>query len=183
VTSLIAIPNNAGPALRYVNSAPSTAITNTASETIFDTVFTLPSQTQYSIQPPSLLRLKCWGILSTGLLNLGLTINIRMGGLQGAIIATTGAITLAASLANAGWKLEAACLITSIGAGASMQAQGYCDFSAGALNISGCYMPNSGPLSLNTLVSNDVVVTATWATASASNVIQSMITLAELHGP
>lgn len=161
----------------------STAITNTNAETIFDQFFTYPSQQSRSPQSPELIRLHADGLISSGLINLGLTINVRWGGLSGALLATTGAITIAASLSQAYWTANMTCVITAPGSSGTMQAQGYINFQAGLLSVSTPSMANTSPITISTAASNDLVLTATWTTAAAANSIQQTTAYALVDGP
>jgi hypothetical protein len=44
-------------------------------------------------------------------------------------------------------------------------------------------MPNASPISMDTTVSNDIVVTAQWGTAAAANSIQLRSIVVEVDGP
>lgn len=183
MAALVPAGNLNGRRLCYVNSAPSAVISNTTAETAFDQVFTFPSQSQYPVQPVMALRCKAWGIVSTGLLNLSLTLRARWGGLTGGIICSTGSFGLASSLTAAGWSVEGFVLITSVGVGALMEVQGYASFTSTALSVAADHMPNPTPISLDTSVSNDVVLTAQWGTATVNNQIQLRACIFEVDGP
>jgi len=123
------------------------------------------------------------GLVSTGLINLNITLRLRWGGIGGAIICSTGVSALGASLNDVGWSCNATCLITDVGADGEMEIQGYAAFASGVLSIGADYMPNTSPIALNTTITNDVVVTAQWANATANNQIQVRTMVVEVDGP
>src|SRR5262245_27647115 len=104
MTALVSLPNAQAKRWCYCNDQVSSAITNITGEQAFDLAFAYPSQSQRAPNTPTLFRFKAMGIMSTGLLNLGMRLRIRVGGLSGAVIADTGAITAAASLSSSGWE-------------------------------------------------------------------------------
>jgi len=183
VTALISLSNSSNLPLRYVNSSPSTAITNTATETVFDQIFTYPSQPNRYTLAPTLIRMKAWGIVSTGLLNLGLTIQSRWGGISGTVLASSGAITLASSLSQQAWNADLTCVIQSTGSSGTMESQGFLSVTAGLLSVSAASMSNISTISMSTIASNDVVLTAQWTTAAAANSIQARLIHVLVDGP
>lgn len=183
MTALVSASNTQGPRLVYVNSAPSTAITNTTTETVFDTIATYPSQSQRYTLPITRILLEADGVMSTGLLNLGLTIRCRWGGLSGPVIATTGSFTAAASLSSNGWSSRVKILIDATGPSGQIETQGFCSFSSGLISISASQMANSSTFSTDMTQSYDVVLTAQWGTATANNSIQARIMEMQIDGP
>ena len=184
MTQLVLAANTVGASkLCLVNSAPSTAITNTANETVFDQFYTFPSQSQRSTQPTTLIRLKAYGIYSTGLVNLGLTLRVRWGGLSGTLLCSSGSITLAVSANNSGWFVDSMILIQGIGAGGMMESQGYASFTAGAVSVNALSMANAGTFSVDMTGASDLVVTAQWGTAAAANSIQMRTCVIDIDGP
>lgn len=168
----------------YLNTAASSAITNTANETAFDQFFTFPSQSQrYLVPPPLLLRMQAYGLVSTGLINLGMRLRVRWGGVSGSVLLDTGTLTLAGSLSNSGWQCEAACLITTSSASGQLEAQGYGSFSAGPLSVAALQMANAGPVATDFTTTNDVVITWQWATAATANSAQLRVGFSILDGP
>lgn len=183
MASLVPMQNTLNPPMRYVNSAPSSAITNTTTETAFDQIFTFPSMPNRYVQPTTLIRMKAWGVVSTSLLNLGLTLRVRWGGVSGVLLASTGLITLASSLSQQAWNAEMTCAIQSIGASGSMEAQGFLNVTAGLLSISAASMSNVSPVSISTVSSNDIVMTAQWSVSDPSDSIQARIIHVLVDGP
>lgn len=171
------------PRLCYVNPAPSSVITNTAAETIFDQVFTFPSQSQRMVAATTLIRLRAFGIFSTGLINLNVTLSARWGGLSGTVIVTSGSFALVASATNAGWEIDLVILIQGTGEAATLEAQGYASFAGAALVMSELALANSGTFTIDTRNPSDLVLTAQWGTAASANQIQLRACTVEIDGP
>ena len=182
MTAMISVSPGNSPRMCYINSGPSSVITNTVTETVFDQIFTYPSQSQRSVQPNILVRLKAYGIYSTGLLNLTLTLRARWGGIAGAILCSSGVLALAPSAANAGWSFDLALLIQAIGISGALEGQGYGSFSAGLLSILPAHMPNASTFIIDTTSASDLVLTAQWGTAAAANQIQLRTCVVEVDG-
>jgi hypothetical protein len=183
MTAMVQMANYYNRPLRYVSAGPSTAITNTNTESVLDQVFTYPSMAGRDTEAPTLIRMKAWGIVSTGLVNLGLTLNVRWGGVSGTILASTGAITLASSLSQQAWNAEMTCQLTAGGASGSMESQGFLSVTAGLLSISAASMANVSTIGISTVAANDLVMTAQWTTAAAANSIQSRLMYVLVDGP
>lgn len=183
MTALVSMQNSYNPPMRYVNASPSTPITNTSAETVIDQVFTYPADPSRYSQAPTLLRMKAWGIVSTGLLNLGFTLRVRFGGLTGTLLASTGAITIASSLSQQAWNADMTCVFTDTGPTGSMEAQGFLTLNAGLLSVSAASMANVSSISISTVNANDVVMTAQWTTAASANSIQARIIHVLVDGP
>jgi hypothetical protein len=111
VTALKLLTNVGTPRRSYVNFAPSNAITNTSTETAFDPTYTVPDQNSFSLPPHTTIRMRAWGVISTGVLNLGLTLRIRWGNISGTVIASSGGITVAGLLSDGGWWMESVIIL------------------------------------------------------------------------
>lgn len=180
--ALIRVLNSYSPPFLYVNDGVSSAITNTTTETAFSQFLTFPNAAQRYIQPITMCRIKATGIMSTGLLNLGLTLRLRWGGISGSIICTTGSFNLAASLSDAGWAAESIFLITAVGTTGAMEVQGNGSFSSGLISASLSHMSNNASFTIDTTITNDVVLTAQWGTATANNSIQIRTLTSQIDG-
>lgn len=180
--ALVSVTNPAVPRRTYANTAPSNTVTNTTSETAFDQYFTMPSQFE-GLTPNSLVRFYASGIMSTGLLNLGFTFRIRWGGAGGTIVATTGGISLTASLSDGGWYCRSEFMIRTPAAAGAAECQTLAAFQAGALTAVPIFMPSTGTFAIDTTTQNDIVLTVQWNTATANNSIQVRSMVAEIDTP
>lgn len=183
MATMVPAQNTNGPRLLSVNDSASSVITNTTTETAFNCPYTFPSQSQHSIQPVTLIRYKAYGIVSTGLLNLNMTVRARWGGISGTVLCSTGVFALGSLLSDAGWSMNGVLQINSTGASGSMEAQSYGAFNSGLLSISAVHMPATASTTIDTTVTNDLVITAQWGTAAAANQIQLLSYVVEVDGP
>lgn len=179
MTYLVAVNNSAGPRWCYVNSGPSAAITNVNGETAFDQVFGIPSQSQMTIQPTSIIRVRVAGIFSTDtLLGTGLTLNTRWGGISGTLIQSTGAFIAPISQTNMAWWIQGVILVNTIGSVAEMESQFFTSFDANATMLS--RLKNGAPIPFSSIAGADLTVSANWAVASANNSIQIRAMVVEI---
>lgn len=180
MTDMTFLPNTVGKKWLAVNSAVTNVVSNTTAETAFDQTFPFPSQIQHVHVPPMLVRIKGFGIISTGAVNLGCTVRVRFGGIGGSVIATTGSFSLTSLLSDQGFSIESEFVVTSSG---QIESQGVAVFSSGLLTVAMNQMANAAPISFDPTISNDVVVTCQWVTATTSNKMQFRTLHAELDGP
>lgn len=181
MTSLVALPNALSPRWCYASSGPSTPIVNITGERLFDQVFSYPNQSKKAPNTPTLLRVKCSGIMSTGILNLGMRMRVRLGGLTGTLIGDSGALTATASLSDSGWEAWMTGILTTAGGVSSfMELQGFVAFTGGLLSLQTLYMPNPSAISFDNTVDQDIAFTWQWTTASASNSTQMRVQHAEI---
>lgn len=183
MTALVSAGNTNGPRLCFVNSGPSSVITNTTTETVFDQVFTYPDQSHRYTLPTTVVRVEAFGVMSTGLLNLGLTLRLRWGGISGSVIATTGAVTLTSSLSNEGWFFKGVCMIDSTGGSGTLEAQGFGSFGSTLTGALSDHSSNTSTFTIDTINAQDIVLTAQWATATANNQIQIRTITVDVDGP
>lgn len=183
MASLVYAGNTSAPRGCWVNAGPSSVITNNTAETAFDQVFTFPAQAQRYIAPTSILRLRGYGLISTGLLNTGCTLRLRWGGVSGTLIASTGGLTLAISQSNAGWYFNVYCRIDAVGSPGAMEAQGNIQFESGLLTVLSNHLTNTTTMVIDTAAATDIALTAQWGTAQASNQISIRAMTVEIDGP
>lgn len=167
----------------YASNSVSNTVTNNTAETVLNQFYTLPSQSQQNVAAKTLIRLRASGIISTALLNFALTLRLRWGGLTGTVVGTTGSLSVGGSLSSAGWNMEADFVILATGTPGSLDAQSRIFISDGLLGINSGQMANTSPFSIDTSVSSDLVLTAQWGTASASNQFQQLRMVAEIDVP
>lgn len=159
----------------YWATADATPVANTTTETALFPAFTLPAN---FLQDGRCLRIVAYGKLSTtGTPTL--TFAIRLGGAAGTLIATTEALTMGSGVANVNWALEAMLQVRSNGATGTVIVFGKCFVHTAAgtvlvnvFGVSGFDAPASVAVDLT--VQQDLVVTADWSAASASNTITGM---------
>jgi hypothetical protein len=155
-------------------------ITNTTTETtLFGLIIgstTLPSNT---LAQASTLRIRMSGMYSTAAVPGNLTIRLKMGA---TVIASSVITALLVSASNVGWEAEALISCRTAGAGGTVMPGGsfaYATSTASARTFAD--LTNVGTTSaVDTTVTQQVDLTAQWATASASNTIVTLIATLEL---
>ena len=153
-------PIKGGP-LRLALLTPSAAIANTAAETAFNKVYTIPANTLWA--GGSVVRVRAAGRYSTtGTPNL--TLKIRLGG---NII--SGVLSLTANNASSyGWSAEADAIVLTSGAGGTARGGFAVTNVLGVASYGPVY---SVSFALNTTIARDVDITAQWGAADPANTI------------
>lgn len=183
MASLIRASSFSFPRRTYLNSAVSNVVTNTTTETVLDQFYTHPATNVETSNPNTAIRLEASGVMSTGILNLGFNFRMRWGGIGGTVIATTGGISVASSLSDGGWWFRSTIFLRNPSFIGTAECQSYGAFQGGALTNIPVFMPSVGTFSINTSTPIDVVLTAQWTTATASNQIQIRSFMADCDQP
>jgi hypothetical protein len=120
-------------------------------------------------------RIKAWGIASvTGTPTL--TLRSRLGGVAGTALGSSTGRTASSGVTNRAWQVTAdlTCLTTGA-AGTWFASQVTIEsitLAAGPPFVApGMILDGTSAVTLDTTVSQDFVITATWGTASASNTL------------
>jgi len=132
----------------------------------------------------SVFRLTAWGVFSTTSTPT-LSLGFYLGGVAGAALLTTGAITTGTTLTNVPWLVEAIVVIRTTGATGSAKSRGRCEFGTSVSAISHLPMPNTADTStvtIDTTTAKQFTVGAQWGTANASNTITCQHFLVESLG-
>lgn len=155
-----------GGSLVYSNSAASSAIANTITETAFSIPsYTIPANT---LVAGTIVRIKIWGIYSTAIVPPTINLKIKLGGTT---YLATGAITTIGSLSNQQFTGEADLTCFTAGAGGTIQADGLGFLETAATTSLSVSVPNTTTQAINTTTTQAVTCTVTWGTANASNTI------------
>lgn len=181
MANLTAIANGGASRLCYVNTAPSNVITNDTTETLFDTIWQCPAQSALLIAPPSIIRIRCAGIFSTGAVSLGLTLRTRWGGIGGTIIQSTGLFTMPAVQTDMPWWIQGFIIINSNSSSADMESQFFTAFDGNASMTS--RQKNGAVITFDSTSQQDVVFTAQWGVATVNNQIQIRAMVVEIDRP
>lgn len=153
-----------------VNTAPSSAIANTTTETAFSVTQPLAANELIVGKTIRVSARGVYGTNSTGTLTIRLKLKIGS-----VVIADTGAFTLIASQTNRGWdfNVEFTCVVA--GAAGSVEAQGRTYFTSGTLPASattGTDAENTATIgSIDTTAAQTLSITAQHGAASANNTI------------
>jgi hypothetical protein len=150
--------------LAYLNTAASTAISNTTAETAFDTLYSIPAGT---LVPGALVKVKYQGIATSTNGTDTLLIRLRIGGVAGTALLVETATDVANNDIFAG-EFELAIRT----AGASGTCVGY-GTHTNVPAASGTAVHDVTEIlastAIDTTVAQVVNATATWSVASASN--------------
>ena len=147
----------------YANTAASTAITNTASETEFSTSYTIPANTLLVGETIDIF----WQGIATATNSTDtLAIKVYLGGMLGTLLFTHAATDVADNNVFSGWyKL----IIRSVGSSGTVVGFGHGKSVPAA---EGTMTAKDGILAsttVNTTIAQLIAVSATWSNASASN--------------
>lgn len=149
-------------AVRYANTAASTAVSNLTAETAFDTKFTIPKN---SLQPGQTIKVKFQGIATSTNSTDTLAIKLYIGGIAGTALLTLAARDVANNDIFTG---EVLIVFRTIGASGTFVAYGSAPASPNASGTAKNQY-STASTAIDTTAAQDIVVSATWSVASASN--------------
>ncbi|MFE3031589.1 hypothetical protein ACFXKY_08060 [Streptomyces canus] len=161
---------NGGTTYRNKLSA-STTVANTTSETVM-AVMTIPANDAVA---GAVYRIKAWGTASvTGTPTL--TLRSRLGGVAGTALGSSGARTASSGVTNRSWQVtvDLVCLTTGVSGTwfASQITYEAVSLAAAAPFASpGLILDGTAAATADSTISEDLVLTATWSAASASNTL------------
>ncbi len=149
----------------------STTVANTASETVI-AALTIPAGDAVA---GAVYRIKAWGVASvTGTPTL--TLRSRLGGVAGTALGSSGARTASSGVSNRSWQVTVDLTCLTTGASGTWFAS-HITYEAVTLSASppfaspGLILDGTSSVTVDSTVSEDLVITATWGTASASNTL------------
>lgn len=145
--------------LVYVNTAASTAVSNTTTETAFDVAFSFPAN---SLKVGDVLRIKFQGIATATNSTDTLAINLKLGSVT---VLALAAVDVAN---NDIFQGEMDVIVRTIGASGTIVAHGVAPV-IGAPVTATVRARHLASSTLDTTAAAAVTVTATWSVASASN--------------
>jgi len=149
--------------LHYVNTAASTAISASSTETAFDTNYTIPANT---LRAGSVIKVRFQGIATATNSTDTLTIKLYLGGLTGTAIFSSSATDAVNSDIFAG---EAIIVIRTIGATGTFVASGNFTKVEGASGTATRVDAIVASTAIDTTTSKLVTASGTWSTTSGSN--------------
>lgn len=161
--------------LHYVNTAASTAVTATSSETAFDTNYTIPAN---SLRAGSVIKVRFQGIATATNSTDTLTIKLYIGGLTGTAIFTSSATDATNNDIFAG---EGIIVIRTIGSSGTFVASGSYTKVEGASGTASRVDFVTASTAIDTTTSKLVTASATWSTNSGSNSCRMDIFAVEVY--
>jgi len=158
-----------------------TTVSNTVTETALATM-TIPAN---DLVAGAIFRMRVVGVASvTGTPTM--TFRTRIGGTGGTQLSTSGSITFSSGVQNKPWGVEFYMTCVTTGASGTMRAWGQTTenfaTAGNGPTISGATSRldvSTSAITSDTTIARDLVVTATWGTASASNTLTSFIAVIE----
>ena len=150
----------------YTNEAASTAISNTTTETAFDTSYTIPKN---SLGAGQLIKIKWQGIATSTNSTDTLAIKVYIGGITGTLLFTHAATDVANNNVFMG---EYELIIRTSGASGTMVGFGV-GKSVPAAEGTATYKDDIlASTTIDTTAVQQIAVSATWSVASASNSVR-----------
>lgn len=151
------------PAVVFTNTAASTAVSNTTTETLFDQFCTIPAK---HLQPGQLIKIKYQGIATATNSTDTLAIKLYIGGLSGTVLISHAATDVANNDVFMG---EYDLIVRTVGASGTMVGRGtYKSVPAaeGTMTIKDDILASTA---IDTTTSKVISVSATWSVANAGN--------------
>lgn len=150
--------------LHYTNVAPSTAITNTTSETAFDTSYAIPANV---LKPGSLIKVRFQGIATATNSTDTLLIRLRIGGLAGTVLLLGTATDVANNNIFAGeWEG----IVRTVGSSGTIVGVGtHTEVPAASGTAVHDITEILASTTIDTTAAQTVNATATWSVANAGN--------------
>jgi hypothetical protein len=161
-------PPNAGvvPAIVFLNTAASTAISNTTTETLFSPQYSIPAR---SLRAGHLIRIRYQGIATATNSTDTLAIKLYIGGLSGTALISHAATDVADNNVFSG---EYELIIRTIGATGTMVGCGTYK-SVPAAEGTATYKDDIlASTTIDTTAAQVIGVSATWSVASSSNSVR-----------
>jgi predicted RecA/RadA family phage recombinase len=150
--------------LIYSADGPSNSVTNTITETAFNKSVTIPAN---RLKKGDVIRVRGQGIVTNQNATDTLTIQLKLGGTAGVQIVTTGAIDPAT---NDIFYLEADLVVRTVGVAGTIVATGLQALGTPG-SVTGKPFLKASTV-VDTTITQDLVISATWSAASASNIVR-----------
>jgi hypothetical protein len=161
--------------LAYSNTAASTAVTNTTTETLFSTSYTVPVNV---LEAGTMVKIRFQGIATATNSTDTLTINVYIGGLTGTALLTSSATNATDNDIFAG---EVALIVRTAGASGTFVASGSFTKVEAASGTATRVDAITASTAIDTTATQVVGVSATWSVASASNSCRLDIMAVEIY--
>lgn len=149
--------------LHYANTAASTAVTTTSSETAFDTNYTIPAN---SLRAGSVIKVRFQGIATATNSTDTLQIKLYIGGIAGTALFTSTATDATNNDIFAG---EGVIVIRTIGSSGTFVASGSYTKVEGASGSATRVDFVTASTAIDTTTSKQITASATWSTNNAGN--------------
>lgn len=151
------------PKLVYANTAASTAITGSSTETAFDTNYTIPANT---LTAGSVIKVRFQGIATATNSTDTLTIKLYIGGLSGTALFTSTATDAVNNDIFAG---EAVIVLRTVGSSGTLVSSGSYTKVEGASGTASRVDFITASTAIDTTATKLITASGTWSTTSGSN--------------
>lgn len=149
-----------------MNTADSTTISNTATETNFSVTKTIAVK---DWKVGKAFRWEAWGKLSTDGATPGtLTIRSKFGS---TVLKSSGAITMIGGVTNVGWKASGIFVLRTAGSSGTVSTQLELALNNSASAAFTTIIPSNVTVTINTTISNTFQLSAEWSVADTDNAI------------
>jgi hypothetical protein len=159
----------------YTNTAASSAVANTATETLFSTSYSMPANT---VVAGSLVRIRYQGIATATHAGDTLAIKLYIGGLSGTVLISHAATDVANNDVFSG---EMELIVRTVGASGTIVGAGtYKSIPAaeGTMTVADEILPST---TLDTTVAQVIGVSATWSVADVGNSVRLDVLSVEIY--
>lgn len=149
------------------NTADSTAVNTTASETNFSQTLSYPANSLVAGKAYRITARGVYGTTSAGTLTMRLRLKT-----QSQTLADTGAVTLGASQTNRGWELDCTVICRTVGASGTLSTQGKATWFSGTLpatTATSTDMENTGTATVDTTAAVSIIVSVQHGASNAAN--------------
>jgi len=159
-------------AKKWSDGSSSTTVANTVTETVIATL-TIPAN---DMEVGAVYRITAWGTAGVAAATTPtISYRARISGVAGTALGTT-AFTASSGVANKVWKSEVYLVVLTTGASGTVFANlhtttGITVAGGNPVATPGTAMDGGSVITVDTTVSRDLVLTATWGAANASNTI------------
>jgi hypothetical protein len=161
-----------------ISVAGGDTVTNSGAATTFATTKTIPAGAANA--SGALIRITARGTTTLQASSTTQKFDVSIGGV---VVASTGAMTMAKS-GTRGWEIRVDCIVTTTGATAAVDCQGFCSVGNAAATVVGSDMPNTSTATLDLTSALAVAIKETMGAAVASwSVTQRHLTVEVLQLP
>jgi len=150
----------------YTNEAASTAITNTVTQTRFDTYYSIPAN---SLRPGQLIKVRYQGIATSTNSTDTLAVTLYLGGTSGTALLTHAATDVANNNVFSG---EYELIVRTVGASGTIVGCGTKKNVAAAEGTATYADDILASTTIDTTAAQELAAYATWSVASASNSVR-----------
>ena len=164
----ISNPSGGASILKYQDGTVpvgNTIANQSGSDVAFTSSYTIAANT---LIVGNVIRINLQGIYGTNIVAPTITGKIKFGATT---MVSTGAVSSIAGVTNGGWTGYADFIVTAIGAGGTVESQGFLEFSTAATTALTVNLANTAAIALDTTAEKIITVTVNWGTSNAANTI------------